>query len=39
MSEGIRASCRKKLHANGCFDYDKVVTVQRFSPFEPAKPH
>jgi hypothetical protein len=29
--------CRKKLHASGCFDCDKVITVLRFSPFEPSK--
>ena len=34
-----RRHCRKILHANGCFDYDKVITVRRFSPFEPTKPH
>jgi hypothetical protein len=39
VGKGIRARCRKKLHANGCFDCDKVITVQRFSAYEPPKPH
>jgi hypothetical protein len=37
--KGRRHHCCKILHANGCFDYDKVITVQRFSPFETPKPH
>jgi hypothetical protein len=30
----IRAdgTCRKKLQPEGCFEYDKVITVRRFSP-------
>jgi hypothetical protein len=31
--EGAAASeCRKKLHASGCFDYDKVITSPAFFP-------
>jgi hypothetical protein len=30
---------RKKLQPDGCFDYDKVITVLRFQLFEPTKPH
>jgi hypothetical protein len=29
------AACRKKLQPDGCFDCDKMLTVQRFSLFEP----
>jgi hypothetical protein len=34
----VAAACLKKPQPDGCFDCDKVITVQRFSPFEPSKP-
>jgi hypothetical protein len=34
----LTAVCLKKPHPDGCFDYDKVITVRRFSPTEPTKP-
>jgi hypothetical protein len=27
--------CLKKPHASRCFEYDKVITMQRFPTFEP----
>jgi len=27
----IDGICLKKLQPDGCFEYDKVITVQRFS--------
>jgi hypothetical protein len=32
-SNGQRMPCLKKLHGDGCFDCDEVITVRRFSPF------
>jgi hypothetical protein len=34
----VAVACLKKPQPDGCFDCDKMLTVQRFSLFEPSKP-
>jgi hypothetical protein len=34
----VAVACRKKPQPGGCFDCDKMLTVRRFSLFEPSKP-
>src|ERR1700761_831168 len=39
VSPRVVCVCLKKPQRSGCFECDKVITVQRFPTFEPLKPH